>query len=44
MKMNCGNGACVVGRYYLVEAGYALEIGYMAPFKKPGTIWTILGV
>ena len=32
--MNCGNGACVAGRYYLVDTGYALETGYMGPFKN----------
>ena len=32
--MNCGNGACVVGRYYLVDVGYALETGYMGPLKN----------
>ena len=33
-KTNCANGSCVVGRYYLVDAGYALESGYMGPFKN----------
>ena len=32
--MNCGNSAYCAGRYYLVDAGYALETGYMAPFKN----------
>ena len=34
IKTNCANGSCVAGRYYLVDAGYALESEYMGPFKN----------
>ena len=34
IKTNCGNDSCVVGRYYLVDAGYAQEYGYMGPYKN----------
>ena len=33
-KTNYANGSCVAGRYYLVDAGYALESGYMGPLKN----------
>jgi len=34
IKPNCAIGSFVAGRYYLVDAGYALESGYMGPFKN----------
>ena len=34
IKPNCAIGSCVAGRYYLVDAGYALESGYMGPLKN----------
>ena len=34
IKPNSAIGSCVVGRYYLVDVGYALESGYMGPFKN----------
>ena len=34
IKPNCAIGSIVVGRYYLVDVGYALESGYMGPFKN----------
>jgi len=34
IKPNCAIGSFVLGRYYLVDDGYALESGYMGPFKN----------
>ena len=34
IKPNCAISSCVAGRYYLVDAGYALESGYMGYFKN----------
>ena len=34
IKPNCAIGKRVAGRYYLVDAGYALESGYMGPFRN----------
>ena len=34
IKPNCAIGSFVAGRYYLVGTGYALESGYMGPFKN----------
>ena len=34
VKSNCVIGSYVAGRYYLVDIGYALESGYMGPFRN----------
>jgi len=34
IKPNCAIGSCVAGCYYLVDAGHALESGYMGPFRN----------
>ena len=34
VKPNYAIGSCVAGRYYLVDTGYALELGYMGPFRN----------
>ena len=34
IKPNCATGSRVAGCYYLVDAGYALESGYMGPFRN----------
>ena len=34
IKPNCAIGSRVAGRYYLVDASYALESGYMGPLRN----------
>ena len=34
IKPNCAIGSGIAGRHYLVDAGYALESGYMGPLKN----------
>ena len=34
IKPNCAIGSCVADRYYLVDNVYALESGYMGPFRN----------